>query len=124
MVSKARARKIGLRIQETLADLIQHEVSDPRLQDLTVTDVEVDRELAYATVFVSSMLPEEERETTMRALERARGFLRSELAHRIELRTFPQLRFRWDRSQEQGERIEEILKQLSADSEGDEGDGS
>ncbi len=119
MVSEARARRIGDRIQEELSVLFQREVSDPRLVMLTVTDVEVDRELAYATVFITATGGEERMEEVLRALEGARGFLRRELASRIHLRSFPQLRFRWDFSEERGARIDELLDMLSSEGEGD-----
>ncbi|NIQ95274.1 MAG: ribosome-binding factor A, partial [Desulfuromonadales bacterium] len=54
-VSKARAKKIAQRIQEDLAVILQQEAEDPRLSLVAVTDVEVDRELAYATVYVSAV---------------------------------------------------------------------
>jgi ribosome-binding factor A len=119
MVSEARARRISDRIQEELSVLFQREVSDPRLVMLTVTDVEVDRELAFATVFVTATGGEERMEEVLRALDGAGGFLRRELASRIHLRSFPRLRFRWDFSQERGTRIDELLDMLSSEDEGD-----
>ncbi|UCF62190.1 MAG: 30S ribosome-binding factor RbfA [Anaerolineaceae bacterium] len=119
MVSEARARRIGDRIQEELSVLFQREVSDPRLVMLTVTDVEVDRELAFATVFVTATGGEERMEEVLQALDGAGGFLRHELASRINLRNFPRLRFRWDFSQERGARIDELLDMLSSEDEGD-----
>lgn len=119
MVSEARARRIGDRIQEELSVLFQREVSDPRLVMLTVTDVEVDRELAFATVFVTATGGEERMEEVLHALDGAGGFLRRELASRINLRSFPRLRFRWDFSQERGARIDELLDMLSSEDEGD-----
>lgn len=122
-VSKARARKIGQRIQEDLALLLQQEAEDPRLNLVAVTDAEVDRELAYATIFVSAVDMSDRREEILEALEGARGFLRSRLASQIELRIFPQLRFRWDETPARAARIDELLAEISSDDEleGDEG---
>ncbi|NIS78806.1 MAG: 30S ribosome-binding factor RbfA [Anaerolineales bacterium] len=120
MVSHARARRIGDRIREELALLLQREVDDPRLIMVTVTAVDVDRELAYATIYVTAMGGEERRDEVMTALRGARGFLRRELATKIQLRSFPQLRFTWDASQERGARIDELLDMLDAE-KGDEG---
>ncbi len=119
MVSKARARRIALRIQEILAELLQREVSDPRLKNLTVTGVEVDRELAYATIYVSGLEAGQDQDAVMQALAGARGFLRSELAGQIQLRSFPQLRFQWDTAAERGARIEELLRQIGAEARED-----
>ncbi|MDF1499550.1 MAG: 30S ribosome-binding factor RbfA [Anaerolineales bacterium] len=115
MTTKERARRIGDRIQEELATILQKEVDDPRLTMVTVTGVDVDRELAYATIFVSALEDEKERrDEVLAALKRARGFLRSALAERIQLRSFPDLRFRWDATYQHAERIEELLDQIKS----------
>jgi ribosome-binding factor A len=124
MVSEARARRIGDRIQEELSQLFQREVSDPRLVMLTVTAVEIDRELAYATVFITATGGEERMEEVLHALDGARGFIRRELASRVRLRNFPRLRFRWDFSQERGARIDELLDMLNTEDSEGEGDPS
>jgi len=79
-----------------------------------VTGIDVDRELAFATIHVT-MAEAEAQKDVMTALIRGRGFFRSELARRIPLRSFPRLRFRWDASAERGARIEELLASLKAD---------
>jgi ribosome-binding factor A len=122
MVSASRAKKIGQRIQEELAELLQKEAADPRLTKVTVTDVDVDRELAFATVFVSSLDGQDRKDDVLQALHRARGFLRTALAARIPLRTFPQLRFRWDATPARGERIEELLREIHRQDDTAEGE--
>jgi ribosome-binding factor A len=112
MPSETRARKLARRIGIEFAEMLQRDVDDPRLVMLTVTDVEVDRELAYATIYVSSITDAEDQGAILRALEGARGFLRSQLASRIQLRSFPQLRFRWDPTPDRGARIDELLNML------------
>lgn len=112
MVTKARAQKVGQRIQEELAVILQREADDPRLESVTVTGVDVDRELAYATVYVSSYESSDRQSEILDGLLAATGFLRSQLAARIELRIFPQLRFRWDPAPDRGARIEELLAEL------------
>ena len=117
MPSEQRARRVADRIARELAILLQREVSDPRLAGLTVTGVEVDRELAFATVYVTA--PGSERDV-LPALVRARGFLRHELAARISMRVFPQLRFRWDHALDRGTRVDELLARLKGE-DGDAG---
>jgi ribosome-binding factor A len=124
MVSEARARRIGDRIHQEISELFHREVADPRLSMLTVTAVEVDRELAYATIYVTATGGEERREEVLRVLKGASGFLRRELAFRVQLRSFPQLRFRWDFSQERGARIDKLLDSLSAEKSKGEGEVS
>lgn len=111
MTSEARSRRIATRMMEELAEILRRDVSDPRLEGLLVTGIDVDRELAYATIHVSLSGAESQKEV-MTALQGARGFLRTELARRIPLRAFPRLRFRWDASAERGARIEEVLASL------------
>jgi ribosome-binding factor A len=119
-VSKARARKIGQRIQQEMARILLREANDPRFSLLTVTGVDVDRELAYATIHVNAAGAEVEQDAILRALWGARGFLRSQLAAEIELRIFPRLRFRWDDSPARGARIDDLLQQIKRDESGDD----
>jgi ribosome-binding factor A len=111
MPTEARARRVGDRIQEELAEILLREVSDPRLTMVTVTGVELDREMGFATVFVTTIDPER-RDEVLAGFAHARGFLRSALAARIPLRSFPQLRFRYDASADEGARIENLLDQI------------
>ncbi|MBP8972937.1 MAG: 30S ribosome-binding factor RbfA [Anaerolineae bacterium] len=96
-------------IQEILGELFMMEVTDPALQDVTITDVKVDREIEYAQVYVHAL---ESRETVMAGLERASGFLRRELAARTRFRKTPELHFHWDVAIDRGERIDELLSSL------------
>jgi ribosome-binding factor A len=126
MPSNTRVLRIAERIRNEMADLLRRGVADPRLEMVTVTGVEVDRELAFATIYVTSLDAQERRQEILRALEGARGFFRTELARRIELRAFPKVRFRWDDSADEGAKIEALLKQLNAtpeDSKGVAGEG-
>ncbi|MFP3852922.1 MAG: 30S ribosome-binding factor RbfA [Anaerolineales bacterium] len=121
-ISKSRAKKIGQRIQEDLAQLLLQEADDPRLTMVTVTGAEVDRELAFATIYVTAFDGDERKEEILEALRGAKGFLRSQLAANIELRVFPRLRFRWDSTAERAARIEDLLDQIHKDEERSEGE--
>ena len=111
MPSEARARRVGDRIREELSDVLLREVDDPRLGMVTITGVDVDREFGYATVFVTT-IDSGRKDEVLAGLRHARGFLRSALAGRIPLRSFPQLRFKYDTSIEEGGRIETLLTQI------------
>ena len=113
MVSKNRAQRIADRIHEEISEMLIFDIQDPRLSGVSVTDVTVDRELAYADIYVSSVQGSESAENILTGFKRASGFLRSELARRIDLRTFPQLRFHWDPTPEHVEKIEKLLDSLS-----------
>ena len=93
--------------------LVMGQISDPRLIGVYITDVKVDRELSFANIFVSAISGEETSETILKGLEHASGFLRSTLAKRIDLRSFPRLRFFWDTTPERAERIERLIDSIS-----------
>lgn len=122
MVREARVRRISDRIQQELSLVLQRGVADPRLAMVTVTEVEVDRELAFATIYVTALGTQDRMNEVLSALEGARGYLRHELAARVRLRSFPQLRFRWDFSHERGTRIDELLDMLDSERTGGEGE--
>jgi len=92
--------------------MLIREISDPRLQQIFVTDVRVDRELAYADIYVSAVEGAERSKDILAGLESASGFMRRALSQRIELRTFPRLRFHWDPTLENADHIEKLLSQL------------
>ena len=117
MVSKLRLQRINDRIREELSEMLLQEVSDPRLVGISITDVKVDRELAYADVFVSALEGSERWQEIHEGLQHAQGFLRRELSQRVELRVFPRLRFRWDPTFERAERIEQLIASLHDDSQ-------
>jgi ribosome-binding factor A len=103
--------------------MMLQEVQDPRLEGISITDVTVDRELAFAEVYVSAIEGSERADEVLQGLWHAGGYLRSELAKRVELRTFPRLRFHWDPTAERAEHIELLLDSLKGEtSPGSEGD--
>jgi len=112
MVSKLRAQRIADRVREELSELLIHEISDPRLLGVSVTDVTVDRELSYANIYVSAIEGSERSQEILEGLESAQGFIRRELAQRVELRTFPRLRFHWDPTFERADHIEKLFDSL------------
>lgn len=112
MASPLRQQRVADRIRAELSELLRREVSDPRLELVTITDVKVDRELAYADAFVSTVGDEARQREVMQALTGATGFLRREIGTRVRLRTTPYLRFHWDASPERGEQLAKILDAL------------
>jgi ribosome-binding factor A len=112
MPSGIRLQRIADRIRQELSEMLIHEVSDPRLKQIYVTDVKVDRELAYADVYVSAVEGVSRSADVLAGLESASGFLRRNLASRVELRAFPRLRFHWDVTPENADHIERVLAEL------------
>jgi ribosome-binding factor A len=112
MPSGIRLQRIADRIRQELSEMLIYEISDPRLKQIYVTDVKIDKELAYADIFVSAVEGVTRATDVLAGLESASGFLRRTLAARIELRAFPRLRFHWDMTPENADRIEKILAEL------------
>ncbi len=107
-----RQQRVARELLEVLSTLIQFEVSDPRLADVSVLDVEIDRELRYATVYVHALGGPEVQSEVMQGLHSATGYLRRELGARIRLQFVPELRFKWDDTPERAEAIDRLLESL------------
>lgn len=112
MPSAIRLQRIADRLRQDLSELLLREVQDPRLRQIFVTDVKVDRELAFADVYVSAVEGAARSAEVLAGLESASGFLRRALAASLELRTFPRLRFHWDPTPENADHIEKLLLEL------------
>jgi len=106
----ARSERVAQMIIRHLALILRNEVKDPRVAALTITDVEVSKDLRQAKVFVTTMLDTAtDIEDTMNALERANGFLRRSLAAVIEMRHCPNLLFSYDNSISEGARMSALI---------------
>jgi ribosome-binding factor A len=114
MVAKLRTTRIAERIREDLSEIMVLHIQDPRLSGVSITDVTVDRELAFADVYYSSLEGSERAAEVLAGFQHAQGFLRSELARRIDLRTFPRLRFHFDPTFERAARIEKLFTEIHA----------
>ena len=107
-MSRGRPKKVADLIQRELSELIRLEVRDPRVGMLTITSVDVSPDLSHAKVFVT-LLEKSKVEDTLQGLQRAAGFLRSQLAHRMKLYTTPELRFVYDESVERGDHLSRLI---------------
>ncbi|WP_372613594.1 30S ribosome-binding factor RbfA [Halomonas sp.] len=111
-----RTDRVAEQLQKELAVLIQREVKDPRLGMVTVSGVEVSRDLGYADVHVTLLgddAPERIKEN-LKVLKQASGFLRSQIARRIKLRHVPELRFHYDESVVRGQRLSSLIDEAVA----------
>jgi ribosome-binding factor A len=112
MPSGIRLQRIADRIRLELSEMLIKEISDPRLHQIYLTDVKIDRELAYADIYVSAIEGVSRSKDVLAGLESASGFIRRTLASRVELRAFPRLRFHWDVTPENADHIEKLLAEL------------
>ena len=108
-----RPERVAHLMRREIAVILQRELRDPRLGTMvSVTDVEVTRDLSFARVFVSILETGAGRDEALAALQRAAGFVRHALSPRLGLREVPEIRFVHDESIERGARVEELLKKL------------
>ncbi len=112
-MAKIRVSRVGEQIKKELSMVLQSEFKDPRLGFITVTGVEVTSDLSQATVYLSVLGNDDQKEDTLRALAKGKGFLRTELGRRIRFRHIPELIFKFDSSIEYGNRIDQLLQDLN-----------
>jgi len=110
-MSRIKQNRMSDRIREILSELMLREVSDPRLHNVTVTEVKLDPELMFADVYVNAMSEDRQKEV-MQALKSAKGFLRREVGKRVRLRNVPDLIFHWDAMLERGEQMNQLIDGL------------
>jgi len=106
-----RANRLAEEMKKEISDILREEIKDPRVGFVSVTRVEVSPDLRYARAFVSVLGDPEEQQQAEKALKKATGFIRTQLAHRIRLRYTPELSFKLDGSIEHGVRIASLLDQ-------------
>ncbi len=121
-MARRRLVQVGDEIKREIAEILQRELRDPRLGFVTITRVEVTPDLKVARVYVSVLGTEEEHNKSLEALQHAKGFIRKEIAARLNFRYTPELVFKDDRSMEYAANVFQILKTL--DETEDEGAGS
>ena len=110
---RVRPNRIGEEIKKETILLIRKGIKDPRVDSLiSITDVEVTRDLSYATIYISRYGSAEQRKEALEGMKAASGYIRSELSRRLKLRVVPELIFKLDDSLEYGAKIETILHQI------------
>ena len=111
MADYSRTQRVGDQLQKELAKLIQQDIKDPRIGMLTVSAVEVSRDLAYAEVYVTALGGDDkpQQQQSEKILNGATGFLRSRLARLMKLRIVPNLRFHYDESIARGQHLSALI---------------
>lgn len=110
-----RTTRVAELLREELADLILREVKDPRVSRglISITEVQVSPDLRRATVYVSHLGNDEERDEALKGLQNSAHFMHRELMHRLKLRNVPDLVFRFDPSIERGARLASLINEVS-----------
>jgi ribosome-binding factor A len=118
MTGFSRADRVGGLIQQLLAELLQRDISDPRLQMATITAVKVTKDLRHARIYFTSAGAKEHSEQTAQGFRSAAGFIKRHLGPRLGLRYMPELEFFYDESFDHGARIDQLLKSISSNDHG------
>jgi ribosome-binding factor A len=117
--SRVRPDRVAEQIRHETAQILQWELKDPRIRSVTCTRVHVSGDLGVAKVYVSVLGDEAEQRQTMKALQKATGYVRHLLSQRLGLRVSPEVRFIFDPSVEYSIRLEKILDETKQGSEKD-----
>ncbi len=107
-----RTEQVGQEIQRVLSEVLEFELKDPRVGFATITSVNVTPDLQRANINVSVLGEDAERRETLRALERAKGFLRKRVGEELSLRQVPELKLHLDTSLDHALRIGELLNEV------------
>jgi ribosome-binding factor A len=106
----SRNQRLATEVLRTLSELLRTETKDPRLDSVSLTAVELSRDLSVARVFFSLLDPDADPAPAMAGLQSAAGFLRSKLGRAIKVRHVPELRFAHDDSAAEGARMDELIR--------------
>ncbi|HEX2954775.1 MAG TPA: 30S ribosome-binding factor RbfA [Bacillota bacterium] len=111
-MTEHRVERLQEFIKEELGEIIQRELKDPRIGFASITAVKVSNDKSHVKIYVSVMGDEEQKRETMKGLESAKGFMRTEIGKRVRLRHTPELEILPDSSLEEGARIISLLNQI------------
>lgn len=114
-MGKRRQERMSVEIKKILSTILQEHIKDPRIDfgSVSVTRVEVAQDISHARIYISVLGSEDKQAETMQALQKARGYIRTELARAIQIRHAPELEFRLDRSIEHGIKMSSLLDSLN-----------
>jgi len=121
-VSKQRAQRLAELLKKEIADILLKEIKDPRIGFVSVTDIDVSNDLRHASVYVSVLGNEDERQNTMEGLEKATGYIRKLIGERIKIYHTPEIIFKYDSSLEHGIHISHIIDEIKDENENDQQD--
>jgi ribosome-binding factor A len=112
MLAGKRAVRVGDQILKEIADLLMRKVKDPRVNSVTLTGINLTDDLKHGKIFFSVIGESEDIQKTQSGLDSAKGFIRREVAHRLNLRYMPDLMFQYDPSIEVGNHMERLFQKI------------
>lgn len=115
MAKSVKQKRLEGVIRKNISDIIQFGIKDPNVGFVTITDVNVSNDHSYAKVFVTFLGKDARAQAGLKALNRAKGFIRSELSQRLDIRRTPELIFVLDETEMKARHIDEIIHSLHTD---------
>ena len=112
MIVSKRPQRVGDLIREVICEMLLRDLNDPRLEAVTITEVEVTADLKLATVFFSAMGNQSREEASLQGLQSATGYIRKKMGKELRLRYVPDLLFKVDQSFEYGSKIDRLIRTL------------
>jgi ribosome-binding factor A len=110
MIPFARSDRVSGLIQQVLSEILKKDIGDPRLKMATITEVQVSRDLKLARIYFTTPGNKQKKEAAIKGFNSARGFIKRTLAHEIDLKYMPEIKFFYDDSLEYGTHIDELIK--------------
>ncbi len=113
-MANVKIERINHMIQEEISKILMLEVKDENIKFVTVTDCDTTNDLSFCKIYIT-VLNEEKKDETLKALNNASSFIRSSLAKKIQIRHIPELKFLYDSSIAYGEHIDELINKINED---------
>jgi ribosome-binding factor A len=107
-----RSDRVGDLLIELISELLRKEIRDPRIADITLTGAKVSKDLRHARVYFNLLGGQERRGEVLAGLKSASGFIRSKVGKQLNLRFVPTIEFLYDETEDEAQRIEDLLKQV------------
>lgn len=115
-----RSEKIAEAIHETVSSVLSRGLNDPRIGFVTIIAVEINEDLTLARIFFTVIGDDDAKKNTEAGLNSAKGYIRKELGRVLTMRHIPEIVFKYDHSQEYGNRIDSILREIITEHDGDD----
>lgn len=111
-MSTVKHERLEAQIQKALSEIIMREVKDPNVGFVTITEVKLTRDLSFLKVYIHFLGAENRESAGLKSLDKAKGFIRTELGKKVNMRKLPEISFHIDESMEYGQHIEDLLGSL------------
>ena len=119
MIPFSRADRVGGLIQKVLSDILKKNIKDPRLKMATITDVKVSRDLKQARIYFTISGGSQKKGAAIKGFTSAHGFIKKTLAHELDLKYMPNIKFFYDESLEYGTHIDELIESIKSENGSD-----